>query len=593
MNIPSFSSICNRSRAWCAFLLKHRNLKGAGGFERVLVSLSPFERLLLYVLALVMAGSAFYMLAVLNEDTTTTVPSRGGSLTEGIVGTPRFVNPLLATSDADRDLTELVYSGLMRAKPDNTLAPDLAESYTISNDDTVYTFTLRSNATFQDGTPVTAHDVVYTVQTAQNPAYKSVKRMDWEGVKVEEVDPHTVRFTLPHPYAPFLEAATMGILPSHLWENISPNDFAFDRLNVQPVGSGPYRISKVNEDSHGTPLSYTLKAFRKFTLGDPLIPNMRIKFFSSDEDAMTALRNGNIESLAGISTDVADKVGTDTKVLRRSLPRIFGVFFNQSKNPVLADATVRKALDQAVSRQDIIDQALNGYGVPEDSPIPPDVFTTRAPAAYTDTLTQAEHISEATSTLEKAGWKYATASSTVRTKGKQDLAFSLATADTPELTKTANLLASEWKAVGAKVTVQVFSSADLNTSVIRPRDYDALLFGEVVGRSADVYAFWHSSQRNDPGLNLALYANTDTDKLLSSAREESDAQKREADLANFEKLLAADHPAIFLYTPDFLYAIPKNLYGVSLGSLTTPAERFLNVYEWHRETERVWDIFLK
>jgi peptide/nickel transport system substrate-binding protein len=141
--------------------------------------------------------STFAIAAIVSESATSVVPARGGELTEGIVGTPRFVNPLLAASDADRDLTMLVYSGLMRARPDNTLVPDLADHYEVSDDHLTYTFTIREDATFHDGTPVSAHDVVYTVTTAQNPLYKSVRRVDWDGVVAQEIDTHTVRFTLP------------------------------------------------------------------------------------------------------------------------------------------------------------------------------------------------------------------------------------------------------------------------------------------------------------------------------------------------------------------------------------------------------------
>ncbi len=585
------ASSWRRLRRYSAYAHVPRQTFGIRSLQELLLSFTPFERALLYACTLVLGVSTFAMAAMVSESATSVVPARGGELTEGIVGTPRFVNPLLAASDADRDLTMLVYSGLMRARPDNTLVPDLADHYDISDDHLTYTFTIREDATFHDGTPVSAHDVVYTVATAQNPLYKSVRRVDWDGVVAQEIDTRTVRFTLPRPYAPFLEAATIGILPSHLWENIKPDDFPFDRLNVSPIGSGPYEVKSVDEDSHGTPLAYTLRAFSSFTLGEPYIPKMTITIFGNDTEALESLKKGSVETFAGVSPDAAGDM-LEQNFITRALPRTFALFFNETKNAVLADASVRKALSEAVSRSAIVETALHGYAVPVDSPIPPGIYTTREQAPYVDTQSATERVNEAASLLDASGWTL-DPDTTMRSKKKEGLSFTIATADTPELTKTADMLAQAYRAVGAHVAVKIFSSSDLNTNVIRPRDYDALLFGEVVGRSADVYAFWHSSQRNDPGLNLALYANAKTDKLLADARKEIDPELREADLARFEETIKNDRPAVFLYAPMFLYATPRDLYGVSLGSLTSASERFLNVYEWHRETERVWNIFLQ
>jgi peptide/nickel transport system substrate-binding protein len=141
--------------------------------------------------------------------------------------------------------------------------------------------------------------------------------------------------------------------------------------------------------------------------------------------------------------------------------------------------------------------------------------------------------------------------------------------------------------------VQIYPLSELNTSVIRPRDYDALLFGEVVGRSLDLFAFWHSSQRNDPGLNLAMYASSKVDTYLSEARATVDETKRNSLYAQFASALQKDSPAVFLYAPEFLYVVPKSLQGVELGALTTPSDRFLNVYQWYSETESVWSVFVR
>lgn len=568
-------------------LVSERRFAFLQRIEELLPTFSPFERLTLYALSLVLGITAFGMLALINNEATTPIPTQGGSLIEGVVGTSRFANPLLATSDTDKDVSALVYSGLMRALPDGTLIPDLAAAVEVSEDGTTYLFTVRGDAMFHDKTPVTAADIVFTVNAAQNPDMKSVKRAEWDGVHAEALDPLTVKFTLPRAYAPFLEATTLGILPAHVWENVSPSDFPFHQLNKTPIGSGPYRIDDVKEDSSGAPVEYTLRAFDDFTLGAPYIRKITLRVFANEDDALEALQKGTIESIAAITPSL---LPAEANIVRTPLPRVFAVFINEGKSSVLIDKEVRRALNAAIDREALINASLGGFGEAIVGPLPKNI----APVipAVESQKTADDRLAAARAILENAGWIMDEEKQVRVNKKGVPLAFALTTADTPELSQTAEALARTWRALGATVTIKVFATGDLNTTVIRPREYEALLFGEVVGRGADLYAFWHSSQRNDPGLNLSLYANAKADRLLTEARRETDPSLRKEKLLEFAATVEEDVPAIFLYVPEFIYSIPDDLFGVSLGTLTTASERFANVYEWHRETERVWDIFI-
>ncbi|NDE68084.1 hypothetical protein EB052_00590, partial [bacterium] len=170
----------------------------------------------------------------------------------------------------------------------------------------------------------------------------------------------------------------------------------------------------------------------------------------------------------------------------------------------------------------------------------------------------------------------------------QSLQFSIATADAPELKQTAEFVRQEWRSIGVDVTVKVFESGDLTQDIIRQRKYDALLFGEVIGKDLDLYAFWHSSQRIAPGLNLSMYVNAKTDKLLEDARKTSDESIRLSKYAEFESLVKADIPAIFLYSPNFIYIVPERLRGLSLNQVTTAWDRWNDVNEWYITTDSVW-----
>jgi len=608
-NIPEHRPTADLSEA--PALTRTRQIYSFERLEELLRRFSPAERLLLYIFSVALALSTLVLMAALNTAISVQIPSRGGSFVEGETGPARFINPLLAISEPDQDIAQLIYSGLMRATPEGTYIPDLAENYTISGDGTTYTFHLRKNATFHDGTPVTANDVVYTVSLAQNPDIKSPHRADWEGVSASSPDPYTVVFTLPHAYAPFIEDTTLGILPKHLWQNVQPDSFPFSPLNTHPIGSGPYTVAGVRTDATGAPTRYDLVPFGNFALGGTYVSRISFAFLPNEEALVKAFAMHQVDAVAGVSpSDLSSFRRNDVSVVVAPLPRVFGIFFNQNHNAVLSDSSVRAALTAALDKEAIVQNALHGYGAVLDGPIPPDILGTPEPLVprpFTElpasTATASAANSEAPTMqaiLKKAGWSISSSTQLWSKKvpksgttpaGTETLSLKLATADEPELVATANLVAKQWKAAGIDVEVQIYPLSDFNNTVLRPRNYDAILFGEVVSRSGDLFAFWHSSQRNDPGLNLSLYANAKADTLLTKARASSDKQERDSLYAQFAAIIQQDQPAIFLYSPDFIYIVPTKIHDIQIGALSGASERFLNVYQWYTDTERVWNFF--
>jgi peptide/nickel transport system substrate-binding protein len=400
----------------------------------------------------------------------------------------------------------------------------------------------------------------------------------------------------------------MGILPKHLWQDVKPEEFPFSPLNINPIGSGPYKVGKAVTSPTGSIIRYDLEPFKNFALGTPYLRRISFAFFPNEDALLRAFNRGDVDSVAAISPNSLSSITrTDIAVRTVPLPRIFGIFFNQGRNAVLADMSVRRALDQAVVKERVVQLVLRGYGVAIDSPVPPHVLSLEthldaAPMGAVHSAYTEESLATARATLQKGGWKFQPAATSTADGGdgatgswtnskKQELSFTLATAETPELMETANAVAAAWLELGVKVNVQIFPISELNVNVIRPREYDAILFGEVVGRELDLFAFWHSSQRNDPGLNLALYTNSRTDTLLSQARATTQIDERKKLYAEFGDLVKNDVPAIFLYSPKFIYAVPKSLLGLELGSLTGPAERFHSAYRWYTDTEKVWGVF--
>lgn len=560
----------------------------------IIASLSETGRALFYLLSILIVGSSAGLLLMLNSAFLVTVPESGSALSEGIIGSPRLINPVLAMTDADRDMVMLIYSGLFKASPTGELAPDLAERHEISPDGKVYTVYLRADAVFHDGTPLTAQDVAFTVAKTLDPNLKSPVRANWQGVTVNVADSHTITFTLAAPYAPFIENLTLGILPKHLWEKIGSQEFPFHTLNTAPIGSGPFRIAGITRTPAGIATSYSLRSFDQYALGAPYLTWYTIRFYDSENALVTALRSGAVESGSGISPSRLSEL-SELSVIAEPLNRVFGVFFNQNSSEVLQDVTVRQALAAAVNRNALIDAALGGHAEPLYSPIPPALRTRLIGADY-GPATGSSSPEIARAMLLDAGWVPDESGVLTKTlSGKQKktlvLAFTLSTSNVPELRAVAESLADTWRGMGADVGVQVFESSDLAENVIRPRKYDALLFGEIIGRGLDLFAFWDSSQRNDPGLNIAMYANSSVDDMLAKLRGNVDAAQASELYAKFESEIVRDAPAVFLYSPDFVYVVPKDLRNVAIGSIENPSDRFDTVQTWYRSTDRVWKIF--
>jgi len=547
-------------------------------------------RALFLFFATLLIVSSVALLYLLNASLLVSTPARGGSWNEGIVGAPRFINPVLAISDADQDLTTLVYSGLLRATNTGSYVPDVAEKYEISPDGKTYIFTLRDDVVFQDGTPLTVDDVIFTINKIQDPSIKSPERGNWNGVTVQKMDDRTVAFTLRSAYAPFIENFTTGILPKHLWQQVTTEDFSINPLNTAPVGSGPFSVTSVSRSSTGVPTKLELSAFAQASRGEPYLTRMTFTFYQNEDKLIDALRRGDIEAASGITPARLSELPKNLHIEQAPLNRVFAVFLNQYQHDALRDTVVRKALNDAIDREALIRAVLKGYGTALHGPLPESILA--------EDNTPRASLEEIKATLKAAGWEPGQNGMLQKTSGSGKnskvvtLSFTLATGNVPELRAAAEYLRMRWGELGVGVDTAVYDQGDLTQTVIRPRKYDALLFGMVVGRTPDLYAFWHSSERTDPGLNIAQYTNLAVDTLVEQLRSTQSDNLRTMLYKQFAAEMSRDIPAVFLYAPDFVYIVPNGIRGLDLGFIETPSDRFLQAHEWHRQTDMVWPIFV-
>jgi len=604
-------------------------------------------------------------------------PAEGGIYIEGVVGFPRWINPLYAPSnDVDRDLTELIFSGLLKYDLNGKIVLDLARDYKILENGKIYEFYLKENLFWSDGKPLTADDVIFTIKSIQDPNAKSPLRGSWVGVKVEKISDLEIRFELKNESSVFLENCTLKIIPKHIWENISPQNFPLALYNnLKPVGSGLYQLKNLFQDKEGKINSLTLVRNPYYFGKSPYLNEISFRFFEKEEELIKNYRQGEIKGFTLTSlTNFTDSANLYSLIL----PRYFAIFFNSGNSKVLSEKEVREALNYGTNKEEIINNILEGRGKIVDSPLLPDIYGFNPPSkVYEYNLEKANDI------LEKAGFlknetgirekivkkvipfqfksnltfgsrgqeveelqkclakdkeiypeglvsgyfgnttkeavirfqekykedilkPYELEKGTGEVKGKTReklneicfpiaeekvlLKFSLATPNQPQLIEAANLLKKQWQALGVELEIKTFEIQNLAATeeVIRQRNYSSLLFGEVLGAIPDPFPFWHSSQKNDPGLNLASYENKECDKLLEEARKNLNEAERKEKLEKFQDILIEDAPVVFLYNPDYLYLVSKEIKGVNVKIIADPSKRFTDIEHWYIKIKRVW-----
>ncbi len=472
---------------------------------------------------------------------------------------------------------------MLKYDPKGQLEPDLAESYDISSDKTLYTFHLRKGVTWQDGQPFTANDVLFTINLITDPTYKSPLRANWQGVTAKVVDNYTITFKLQNPYVGFPNNLTFGILPQHLWDSVTSDNFPLNSLNLQPVGTGPYKYSSMQKDSDGNIISYSLVANPNYFGGKPYISKITFDFYSDENSMLDAFNRKEITGISSLSPENVSNIKPirSTNVYQFSIPRYFAVFLNQTKSIPLANDEVRQALALATDRTEIINKVLDGYGQPVYAPILSGMLGYDPNIGKTNV-----DIAKANQLLDSHGWTKG--SDGFRGKDGTALEINLVTTDWPELEQTAELLKEQWAKIGVKVNITTASVSDIQQNYIRPREYDALLFGQVLGADPDPYSFWDSSQSKDPGLNLSLFGNSTTDQLIESGRTEFDPNKRAEIYKNFQNQLTQAIPAVFLYSPTYIYPVGKSVQGIDATNIVSPNWRFADINKWYIATKRVW-----
>jgi len=525
---------------------------------------------------------------VLRPNTPAVQAVRGGTYREALVGSLQRLNPVLDSyNQPDRDVDRLIFSGLVGFDSTGAPIPDLAEGWVIGDDGLSYTVILRPDVTWHDGEPITSSDVLYTYGVLQDKNYPGPPDLArlWRSVKVSALDNRTVVFTLPEPFAPFLDFLSQGLLPEHLLRDVSAADLAGQTFNISPVGSGPFRLDhllveqdritglvlKPNENHYG-PKAY--------------LEEVEFRYFPSVEAAFGALEAGQVMGLGGLTPPLVERALrlSTLQMFSAREPRMALVFFNLKNEevPFFASREVRRALLLAVNRQRIVDSVLFGQAVLAAGPLLPGSWAADpaiTPEAY-DPL-QAERM------LETAGWKLPTGAtagdaSYVRTKEETPLRFSLAHPDDAVHTRTAQMLQTMWAEVGVQVDLLAVPAGSLVGDYLAPRSYQAVLADLSLARfpDPDPYTFWHQTQISS-GQNYSQLDDRSISEVLEIARTEPNPANRAKLYRSFQYRFNYQVPALVLWYPTYSYALDVRLNGVRLGPLVDASDRLTSLSQWY------------
>jgi peptide/nickel transport system substrate-binding protein len=543
-------------------------------------------QILLILLGVVLMSIFLAYLAI--NYTTVLRPGRGGTYVEGVAGFPHYLNPLLSGyNETDRDICALMFGGLTRLNGHGEVEADLARSWEVTPDGLMYTFHLRPNVYWHDGTPLTADDVVFTISLLQDPAFPGPPELGsdlWRAVTVEKVDRYTVRLTLPGPYAyaPFLDYTTFGILPAHLLNGVRAADLPNAEFNLSPVGSGPFRLAEMNIEN-GTITSLVLEQFPRYYGSSPYLDRIQFRFYPSSQVLLDAYEAGEVEGVARIPVaDLPRARAFPTLNLYSAQRAEYGIVFLNLARPDLPffqEQEVRQALLYALDRQQIIDRALNGQALVAHSPLIPGTW------AYKEDIQHYEYDpARAQELLDEAGWTLPRGGDGVRRKGDQRLAFTLLTSSEPERTAVAQMLAEQWAAVG--ITVTVAPTADVHAA-LESHHFDALLIHLSLPGDPDPYPFWHETQV-EGGQNYAGFKHRRISEIAEQARITVNREQRLQLYYEFQDIFAEEVPALLLYVPVYTYGVDERIHNVQIGPLVYPSDRFRTVANWWIVPRRVF-----
>lgn len=521
------------------------------------------------------------------------VPATGGRVTEGLIGSPKLINPLFAPlHDVDRDLTSLLFSGLFRINAELNPEGDLAERYQWSDDQKTLNISLRKDVYFHDGQMLTAEDVIFTFNALKNPLWRSPLSGTFKNVKIIALDPQTIQFQLDRPDPTFLSNLTVGILPAHAWADVPDNGAQLTDLNSKPIGSGPYQADSLMRDTKGTIVSYQLKRFERYYGIKPAIEYWNFRFYPDRESATTAFENHQIDAMAFLPWAAAEELkATHTRLVRVELPQQTVAFFNTTHS-ILKDDRVRHALIDAIDEKELQDLVKDKAAL-VNQPFPFMDWRASTSASLESArellesagwrLKQNENVRSTTIPAPKGAPKGTTATTT-------ELALTIEVPEQPDLQKIAEYLKRRWSLLGARISIDVLDGDRLSAQAVNDHTtYQILVTNVLLSSTQDIKPFWSSFNATAGKLNFSNLQDRDIDTALTNIDNATSTPALEAARQKAADVISSHHAAAFLLRPGYAYAVTNEIMGVHHIRASRPSERLLRAAEqWYLHTDWKW-----
>ncbi len=520
--------------------------------------------------------------------TNVTQAAVGGVYTEGVAGALGRLNPLLDWNNpADRDVDRLLFSGLIKFDSHGLPQADLAASWAATPDGTIYNFALRPNAVWHDGTPVTSDDVIFTIDLIKSSSLfpQDIKDL-WGKIDVKRLNDKNLKFTLPEPFAPFLDYLTFGILPKHLLESIPPDQLASANFNINPVGTGAYKFERLLTEA-GRITGVVLTSNDKYYDQKPYIQQVVFRYYPDAKTAFAAFQEGEVLGVSELTADVLSEalVDPNLSVYTGQLPQMSIILLNLNNSEVkyLQDAKVRRALMLGLNRDYIVGNFLKGEAVIADGPILPGSW------AHYDGIEHVNYDPEAAvSLLKDAGYVIPASGGIVRAKDNVALNFTLVHPDDAVHTQIAQAIQQGWAQIGVQVNLQAAPYDQIIPTYLAPRTYQAALVDLNTARTPDPdpYPFWHQSEASS-GQNYSEWDNRAASEYLEQARTETDFTVRTRLYRNFQVVFQKELPSLPLYYPVYNYGVDAQVRGVQIAqNLYDTSDRLAFIDNWYLVTRR-------
>ncbi len=530
-------------------------------------ALTRIERLVFIIAGVLLILTSVTRFALAFQESSVWVPVQGGSWREGVVGQPIAVNPVISENQADQDISRLIYSSLY----------DITENFDVEDEGRTYVLKLKEELLWSNGQSLTADDVIFTIETIQDPGSRSPYAASWEGVAAERLSEVRVSLALPAPYAYFAEnLKNLFIIPVHIFGSIPAANLRLSAYNLEPIGSGPYKFNSFTKGKDGFIGEYRLETNENYHGEKPFIKDFYFIFYENQETLLKDFKLRRIDGVGSLTPIDPAALPSSASISLIPMPSYYAIFFNENLKPILKDDDFREALDIGIDKHSIVEEALGNGAETVNGPLG---RFGNAPEAIYDPEGAREYIASLKD---------------------ENVELTLITPDIDFLKKTAEMIKEDWISVGiGKVNIITPPPAEFIEGVVKTSNYEMILFGNVLEHPLDLFPFWHSSKRFSPGLNLSLYKNSKVDTLIEKVRQTNDEGERKELAESAEEIITSDRPAIFLYSIPYTYVHDSDLKGFGLSPeegffgaddsdfLSAPSDRFKNVSGWHVSEVRV------